>query len=118
MARACEIVFVDAATVRNIADMVNLTKTVKRKKAKNWEGSERRPARKYRIRLKQVAMMSLTGASDMMPARASAKGWQKLLKISASNDNMARGRQLRKLSRGNLVSWVGSLTHKKHVFQQ
>jgi hypothetical protein len=74
---------VDAATVRNIADIVNLTNTVKRKKIKNWEGSVRSPARKYRIKLKQTAMMSLTGASDITPARASVKGRQKLPSESA-----------------------------------
>jgi hypothetical protein len=94
MARACEIVLVHAATVRNIADMLNLTKLVKRKKIKNWEGSGRSPARKYRIRLKQVAMTSLTGASDTMPAKASADGWQKLLRISALNDDWKRRREL------------------------
>jgi hypothetical protein len=68
-----------AATVRNIADIVNLTKTVNRKKTKNREGVGSRPARKYRMRLKQIAMTSLTGASEIMPAKASAKGWQKLV---------------------------------------
>lgn len=35
------------------------------------------------MRLKQIAMISLTGASDTTPARASAKGWQKLPRKSA-----------------------------------
>ena len=38
------------------------------------------------IRLKQIAMMSLTGISDITPAKASVNGWQKLLRGSALKD--------------------------------
>ena len=80
-------VFVDAASVRNIADIMNLTNTVKRKKVKNLAGSGSSPARKYRIKLKQIAMMSLTGASDITPAKASVNGWWKLRRILLLNDD-------------------------------
>ena len=104
-------VFVDAASVRNIADIMNLTNTVKRKKVKNLAGSGSSPARKYRIKLKQIAMMSLTGASDITPAKASVNGWWKLRRILLLNDDK-RMLTIRKSS-GN---WA--LTHKKHVSQR
>ena len=45
-ANAWETVFVIAASVRNIADMVNLTRTVNIKKMKNCEAVGSSPARK------------------------------------------------------------------------
>ena len=42
---------------------------------KNCEGSVLNPARKYSIMLKTVAVASLIGRSETMPANASANGW-------------------------------------------
>src|SRR6201992_3807878 len=82
IASACETVFVIAATVRNIADIVKRTNTVKRKKVKNCDAVGLRPARKYSMTLNNVAIISFTGASDITPAKASAAGWQYLLQVS------------------------------------
>lgn len=70
-ARACEIVFVAAASVRNIADIVNMVINVKRKKMKKFPGSLLRSPRKYMMRLKTVLMMNFIGISETIPAKAS-----------------------------------------------
>ena len=75
IARACDIDFVTAATERKMADMVSIARKLKRKKMKNCEGSVLNPARKYSIMLKTVAVASLIGRSETMPANASANGW-------------------------------------------
>ena len=41
---------------------------------KNCAGSRLRPARKYRMMLKQTAMINFIGISETIPAKASAKG--------------------------------------------
>jgi hypothetical protein len=53
---------------------VRIAMKLNRKKMKNWDGSRLRPERKYRMMLKQTAMMNLIGMSETIPAKASAKG--------------------------------------------
>jgi len=75
MAKAALIVLVIAAVVLKIADMVNMDMKLNRKKMKNCDGSVLRPARKYKMMLKTVAMQNLMGRSATIPATASVKGW-------------------------------------------
>lgn len=74
MANAADMVFVTAAVVLKMADMVNIDMKLKRKKMKNCDGSARNPARKYRMMLKQVVTQNLMGRSATIPATASVKG--------------------------------------------
>ncbi len=53
---------------------VRIATKLNRKKMKNCEGSRLRPAKKYKIMLKQVAMANFTGISATMPAIASVNG--------------------------------------------
>ena len=75
MANAAEMVFVAAAVVLKMADMVNIDIKLKRKKTKNCAGSLRNPAKKYRMILNTVAVQNLIGKSATIPATASVKGW-------------------------------------------
>jgi hypothetical protein len=54
---------------------VKIATKLNMKKMKNCDGSRLRPAKKYKIMLKHVAIANLTGMSATTPAMASVKGW-------------------------------------------
>lgn len=75
IAKAAEIVFVTAAVVLKMTDVVIITTKLKRKKMKNGPACRRNPDKKYRIMLKTTALANLIGKSATRPASASANGW-------------------------------------------